>query len=284
MKPAAFSRTWTAADDAVLASAVAAGRPLDEVAAELGRSRNAVQLRKQRTMPRPAPDGSVNHGWSPGLGRLERYWTPERVRDGLRDFATRHKGQLPTSAHEYSRLKKGHLEWPTAAYVLEAHGSMADAWASIGAPKARYNRGWVPWTQEDDDYLLERAGSVTLKIIAKALGRSWPACKRRLYDLGAGRARDVSGYMSASQVAAEYKCPLQRVQDLIARGELPAHRVHGGHYWRIDPADLAAVEPKLKAPKRTHRKAQLDVGDYRARKGLRRVMIDGTGAGCSGDA
>lgn len=77
MKPAAFSRTWSEEEDAVLASAVVAGRPLEDVAAELGRSVNAVQLRKQRTVaPRPRPDGSVNHGWSPGLGRIEKYWTP----------------------------------------------------------------------------------------------------------------------------------------------------------------------------------------------------------------
>lgn len=276
MKPAGFLRTWSEEEDAVLAAAVAAGRPIEEVAAELGRSVNAVQLRKQRTMPRPRPDAGVNYGWSPGLGRIEKYWTPERVQDALRDFVRRHKGPLPTSDHEYSQLKKGHLEWPTAVSVLDLFGTMADAWAAVGAPKSRYNRGWVEWTQADDDYLLEHAGEQTLKVIGKALGRSWSACKRRLYDLGAGRARDVSGYLSAMQVAKEYRCPVGRVQALIERGELRAHKVHGGHYWRIDPSDLAAVEAKLKKPRRSHKRAELDLGDYRRRKGLaRKVGADG---------
>jgi hypothetical protein len=256
---------------AVLESAVSTGRSLEEVAGELGRSLNAVRIRRQRFFP-TSRDLSRSPGWQggsvPGGGR---YWTSERIDEGLRDFARRHRGPLPTSDHVYNALKVGHMEWPTGQAVLELHGTMADAWGAIGAPKSRYNRGWVPWTQADDDFLLEHAGSQTLKVIAKQMGRSWAACKRRLYDLGAGRARDVSGYMSAMQVAAEYKCPVGRVEALIRRGELRARKVVGGHYWRIDPEDLAEVEAKLRAPKRTHRKARVDLGDYRLHYGYRRV-------------
>jgi hypothetical protein len=152
---------------------------------------------------------------------------------------------------------------------------MADAWDAIGAPRSRVSRLYAPWSQEDDDFLLDSAGTYTLKLIARRLGRSWPACKRRLYDLKAGRARDVSGFMSAMQVAKEYGCPLHRVSDLIARGELPAKKVLGGHYWRIDPADAEAIAGKLKAPKRTYRKRPADFGDYERRYGLRRVSING---------
>lgn len=276
MKPESFKRTWTPEETAALAEAVRTGRPLQDVAEELGRSLNAVRIRRQRCFPLPKPAPGVNHGWSPGMGRIEKYWTPERVEAGLRDFASRHKGQLPNSDHDYSRLKKGHMEWPTAQSVLELYGTMAKAWAGIGAPKSRYTRGWNEWTQEDDDYLLEHAGEQTLKIIAKHLGRSWSACKRRLYDLGAGPARNVSGHLSAQQVAAEYRCPVGRVTKLIQSGELRAFRVRGGHYWRIDLEDLPAVEAKLKAPRRTHRRAELDLGDYRKRKGLvRRLGPDG---------
>lgn len=276
MRPSQLTRTWSPAEMAVLGDAVRDGRPLEDVALELGRSLNAVRIRRNRFFPAPKPDAGVNHGWSPGYGRIEKYWTDERVQEGLRDFASKHKGQLPNSDHLYSDLKKGHMEWPTSAAVLEQFGTMADAWAGIGVPKSRFNRGWVPWTQEDDDYLLERAGEVTLKIIAKQLGRSWPACKRRLYDLGAGRARDVAGYLSAMQVAKEYNCPLSRVKKLIASGELPAHRVQGGHYWRIDPEDCEKLRAVLSAPKtRSYRTTPPSHGDYDRRYGLRRVRVNG---------
>lgn len=260
---------------AVLEQAVASGRPLQDVAEELGRSLNAVQIRRNRHFPTPKPEPGMNHGWSPGLGRIEKYWTSERVIAGLRDFASQRPGLLPNSDHDYSAAKKGHLEWPTAASVLALFGTMANAWAGIGAPKVRYTRKWNEWTQEDDDYLLEHAGEQTLKIIGKHLGRSWPSCKRRLYDLGAGRARDASGHMSAMQVAKEYGCPLHRVTALIARGELKAKKVYGGHYWRVDPEDAEAIAEKLRAPKRTYRKRPADIGDYDRRYGLRRVSING---------
>lgn len=275
MKPEQMKWVWTAEEMAVLAAGVAAGEPACEMAAKLGRSVNAVRIRKQRCFPKVL-DPEKNYGFGKGRPGKAKFWTPERVQDGLRDFAAAHKGPLPTSDHVYNDLKKGHLEWPTAHCVLEIHGTMADAWASIGVSKARYNRGWVAWTQEDDDYLLEHAGEQTLKIIAKHLGRSWQACKRRLYDLKAGRARDVTGWMSAMQVAAEYKCPLARVKKLIGTGELPAHRVVGGHYWRIDPDDCERLKAVLSAPKtRSYKTSPPSIGDYDRRYGYRRVMVNG---------
>lgn len=267
--------TWTAEEMAVLEAAVREGRPLKDVAAELGRTAKAVRIRRNRWFPRAKPDMDVNHGWSPGYGRIEKYWTDERIRAGLLDFAQKHRGPLPNSDRDYSELKRGHMEWPTAASVLGLFGTMSDAWTAIGQRRARVTRQWVPWTQEDDDYLLDHAGEQTLKVIGKHLGRSWGACRRRLYDLGAGRARDVSGYLSAMQVAQEYGCPLYRVTTLIARGELKARKVHGGHYWRIDPEDAAAIADKLRAPKRTYRKVPADMGDYDRRYGYRRVSING---------
>lgn len=274
-RPKAFERTWGPVDMMVLGSMVQANRKDAEIAEALGRSLNAVRIRRQRYLPQER-DLSKSPGWGKGKPGGGKYWTPERVEEGLRDFASRHKGPLPPSDHVYSGLKKGHMEWPTATAVLEQFGTMADAWAGIGASKSRFNRGWVPWTQEDDDYLLDWAGSQTLKIIAKRLGRSWPACKRRLYDLGAGRARDVAGYLSAMQVAKEYNCPLSRVKKLIASGELPAHRVQGGHYWRIDPEDCEKLRAVLSAPKtRSYRTTPPSHGDYDRRYGLRRVRVNG---------
>lgn len=238
------------------------------IAADLGRSLNAIQIRlRQVSCPingRVPRFGSAP--WGPKL-----YWTRERTLAGLQDFVQKRRGKLPTSDHEYSVLKKGHPEWPTAARVLEYFGTMADAWEAAGAPKGRYDRLWVPWTQEDDDLLLTLAGEMTLALAAKRLNRSAAACKRRLYDLGAGRARDVSGHMSAMQVAKEYGCPLRRVNTLIASGELRARKVTGGHYWRIEPQDAEAVAHLLRLPKQTHRATSPDQGDYDKRHGYRRI-------------
>lgn len=262
---------WTEEEKARLRELVAAGVSTEDIAAELGRSVNAIVLKRRRIIPRDIPAAPSWKG-SP-LGN-RRWWTQERVTAGLQDFASKHRGQLPNSDQDYSTLKKGHMEWPPASRVLEFFGTMADAWEAGGAPRSRVTRQWVEWTQEDDDYLLERAGSVTLKIIAKQLGRSWAACKRRLYDLGAGPARDLSGYLSAQQVAKEYGCPVDRVQKLIATGKLPARKVLGGHYWCIDPDDAEKCRAELTKPRRSHHRYPI-VGDYDRRNGYVRRRVDG---------
>lgn len=266
-------RAWSSDEDSRLLAMLAAGRSKAAVGAELGRSQNAVQLRYRRLVPFDPESYVPGFGKSPGR-RL--YWTEERVREALTAFARQHRGQLPNSDHEYSRMKKGHSEWPTASRVLDLFGTMANAWEAIGERRARVTRRWNPWTQEDDDYLLEHAGEQTLKVIAKHLGRSWSACRRRLYDLGAGRARDVSGHLSAMQVASLYGCPLARVEKLIRAGVLPAKKVNGGHYWRIDPEDCERVKKYLAAPKKhSYQGTAADVGDYDKRYGLMRVRREG---------
>lgn len=276
MRPEQLYRTWSAEEMEHLKAALLFGKSDAQIGAELGRSANAVTIRRRRFLPGPPRDESVSPGWQGGKVAGGKYWTRERIVAALVDFAAKHKGPLPTSDHVYNRLKKGHMEWPTAQAVLDLWPSMPDAWDAIGMPRSRVRRTWAPWTPEEDDYLLERAGNQTLKIIAKQLGRSWQACKRRLYDLGAGRARDVSGYMSAMQVAKEFNCPLSRVKKLIATGELKAHRVKGGHYWRVDPSDAEAIAETLRAPKRrSYKNRPPSIGDYERRYGLRRVSING---------
>lgn len=274
MKPERMLREWTAEEMAILEAGIAAGETDEAIAKRIGRTPVAVQIRRQRHFPRRF-DPDVNYGFGRGRPRGENgrlFWTEERVLAGLRDFMAHHRGQLPNSDHDYSRMKKGHLEWPTATRVLEYFGSMAGAWAAAGAPRSRYTRRWNEWTQEEDDYLLEHAGEQTLKVIARHLGRSWGACKRRLYDLGAGPARNVSGYMSILQVAAHYNCPITRVKRLVHSGELPAWRVTGGRYWRIAPEDCERIKDKLRAPKKTHSTTPPASIEHRKRLGYRRTV------------
>lgn len=194
-----MSGRWSAGEMEFLREMVANGCTVERMARELGRSEAAITVRTARHFKAERRSAPAWKG-SP-LGNV-RWWTEERTLEGLQDFASKHK-QLPTSDHEYSRLKKGHMEWPPAARVLEFHGSMPAAWAAVGR---RVSRSWVPWSQEDDDYLLGHAGEQTLKRIAKHLDRTWAACKRRLYDLGAGRARDVSGRAGADRFRGVAGC------------------------------------------------------------------------------
>lgn len=260
---------WAEEEMVRLADLWASGMPVKAIAAELERTYHATIIRIRRFVGCPVDGRKPQFGRAPFGQR--KYWTRERVTEGLRDYAKRNRGKLPTSDHEYDRVKKGHMEWPTSRRVLEQFGTMADAWGAIGADKQRFSRRWVTWTQDDDDMLLSLAGEMTLKQAGARLNRSEAACKRRLYDLGAGRARDVSGHMSAMQVAREYNCPLKRVSTLIERGELKAHRVQGGHYWRISPYDAEAVADKLRAPKRTHSSTPVAAPNYRTAHGIRRV-------------
>lgn len=203
-------------------------------------------------------------------------WTPERIEAALRAHVRRSSGMLPSGSGEYNALKKGDPSLPVAVTVVERYGGISRAWLAAGAPKSRVKFLGDAWTDEEVEYLVEHAGSQTLRQIEKRLHRSWSACKRKLYDLGI-RARDAQGYMSAQQVAAEYDCPVKRVLALIAKGELRAHHPAGKtNIWAIDPSDAKAIEARLRAPKRTHRTEngyRTDIGDYRTHYGIRRTVL-----------
>lgn len=272
-KPARMLRTWTDEEMVLLADLVVAGEPNAAIAERIGRTETAVELRRRRIL---CPVDGSQPGWGKRPYGQRLYWTRERTIEGLRAFARSNRGRLPTADAAYNVIKKGHTEWPTGQKVLEYFRSMANAWAAAGVSKSRYNRGWNEWSEDDDAYLLEHAGEETLKLIAAHLGRTWPACKRRLYDLKAGRARDVPGWMSAMQVAKEYNCPLARVIRLIETGKLPAFKVKGGHYWRINPIDAEHIRELLRAPKtHSYKNSPPDIGNYEKRYGLRRVQVNG---------
>lgn len=190
------------------------------------------------------PEIVTRFGCSP-FGR-RRYWTRERMLVALKDFMTRHRGPLPAK-RRYDRKKRGHPEWPPADRVLEEFGSFAAAWEAVGS-EDRVCYSHLPWTEDQDDELLEHAGLMTLEQLGRRLGRTAQACSDRLQVLGTPRALDISGYLTLSQVAREYGCPESRVRKLIASGQLAAFRVRGGHHWRIDPDDAEAARELLTAP------------------------------------
>lgn len=206
----------------------------------------------------------------------ERVWTPARVEEALRAYVKRSTGMLPSGSDQYWRLKSGDPSLPVANMVIERYGSITRAWLACGARRSRVPLLGCAWTEEEETFLLDHAGSMTLKQVGARLHRSWSACKRKLYDLGI-RARDAQGYMSGMQVAVEYECSLQRVYQLIANGQLKAHHPAGKtNIWAIDPADAKAVAPLLRAPKKTHKVENgFRIGDveHRLYFGIRRTLL-----------
>lgn len=198
------------------------------------------------------------------------YWTRERVLLGLRDFMAVHpKGQLPCSDDLYNALKKGNPSWPRASRVLEEFGSMARGWLAAGAPPARITLHNIDWNADEDEYLLENAGRMSLAAIARRLHRSYGSVRSRLNRTHGKRAREVQCYLSAAQVAAQFNVPYHRVQELCRTGRLKAKKRLGT--WQIDARDCVG-HAQLNAPKRTYRKIAPDVGDYYRRYGIRRRM------------
>lgn len=198
-----------------------------------------------------------------------RWWTSERIRAGLTDYVALHpRGQLPCSDSAYAARKKGNPSWPPASRVLEEFGSMARAWLAVGASRMRISMKNVDWTVDEDDFLLENAGRLSLRQIGDRLGRSYPATRARLSKTHGKRARDVQCYLSAQQVARRYTASLSRVMRLIESGALPATKRLGN--WRIDLRDAEKLRAELTAPRRTHKTWPVDIGDYSQRYGLRR--------------
>jgi hypothetical protein len=271
----AAHRRWSSEEEAALLELLAVGEPWPTIAASLGRSEDAVRIRARivgrEFLPAyPLAPAQAMDRW--GRGRPPggvRYWTRDRCLEALRAYAARSRGRLPVHL-TYEHVKSGNPDLPPSHRLYEYFGSIARSWL-VALPRRSWRR--VPmlrdaWTQEEDDLLLELAGTVKLADIASRLHRSYGACRRRLYDRGIS-ARDNQGYLSAQQVAEAYGCGVHRVYQLIERGVLRATLRHGNRY-EIDPDDAAAVAGELRAPKRTHTSTPPAVGEYRKRYGIRR--------------
>ena len=200
-----------------------------------------------------------------------RFWTRERVIAALAAAAQEIKGPLPCLDANYNRLKKGRLDWPTSHRILEYFGAMARAWVAVGTPMRRVSMRNLDWTPEEKEFLLNHAGKMQLKNIAKKLGRSYPAVRKELQAFNI-RARDNEGYLSAAQMAKELPCSCDRLRRLLNDGLVPRARFDKiRNRWKIDPIVITPeLRAKLTAPRRTHKTWPLDVGDYYARYGITR--------------
>jgi len=209
------------------------------------------------------------------IGSHNRFWTREKVLEGLAAAGQSISGPLPCCDRTYNEIKTGRLDWPTTHRILEYFGSMARAWLAAGFPKDRISLRNIAWIPEEIVYLKEYAGDKTLKQIAAYLRRSRDAVKHRLYELDI-KARDNQGYLSAAQVAQHFNCPYHRVRDGLLAGELPGSLDKVRNRWRVDLIKLSAEnKAMLMAPKRTYTTFPPDLGNYYQRHRIKRTIING---------
>ncbi|MBA7532649.1 hypothetical protein ES705_24879 [subsurface metagenome] len=204
----------------------------------------------------------------------KRLWTKERVIAGLVAAAGEIKGPLPCLDASYSRIKKGRLEWPPASRVLEYFGAMARGWLAAGVPMKRVSFHNVPWTEEEREYLLNYAGTYTLKRIARRLGRSYGAVRGQL-RIAKICSRHNQGFLSAAEIAKEFDTSCHRVRNMLRAGRIKGGYDRGRNRWQVNPGDITPeVIILLTAPKITHKTWPTDKGDYYSRYGLCRRVID----------
>ncbi|MFH0808978.1 MAG: hypothetical protein V2A77_00685 [Pseudomonadota bacterium] len=210
------------------------------------------------------------------IGSHKRLWTKNHVAEALGRAAAELQGPLPCCDSAYNRLKTGRLDWPTSHRVLEYWGSMARGWLAAGASYDRVTLSNVDWTSDEDEYLLEHAGELTLAKIAKELNRSYQAVRARLSKVHHTTARTNQGHLSAAELAKEYNCSCHRIRAALRSGKLPGKYDRCRNRWQVFLEDLTPeMEAFLRRPKDTYKTSETDVGDYYRRYGIHRKLVNG---------
>lgn len=206
-----------------------------------------------------------------------RFWTRERVLAGLALAKKEIKGPLPCSDDTYLVLKKGRLDWPTAAAIYQEFGSLARAWLAAGAGSQRVDLKNNDWTLKEEAYLLEHAGEKTIGEIAQHLRRSPGSVRSRLNKNLKTTARANQGLYSAAELAKEFGCPYQRVRNALREGKITGTYDPLRNRWQVDYDDLTpGALAILQAPKtHSYKNSPTDLGDYEKRHGLKRKIVGG---------
>jgi hypothetical protein len=263
------SQRWTPEELDVMNSQLGLMK-VDDLAKLLNRSCNSVKNKAVEINRSFALSASNRHG--PHL-----YWTEERVLEGLKRFITETRGMLPTSDEPYLPIKKGRSDLPDTIHIYRYFGSFPRAWKAAGAPDRRLNFTNADWTAEEDDYLLDHAGSMRLVDIAHHLNRSYSAVRVRIGSKGHKiTARANQGYLSAALLAKEFNTSYTRVLLLLQDRHLPGFYNRKRHCWQVDLGAITEEHKELlKAQRRTHQNGPIDRGDYYQRYGLKRILMGG---------
>ena len=118
-----------------------------------------------------------------------KYWTLERVLEGLRAFA-QDTGLTPTSTSKYGAMvpqqprgswRQSPARYPSPSTILKHFSTIEEAWQSCGFQVTAYLSRWKP---AEDAYLQAEAGKSTPTELAAQLGRSPSAVIQRMHALG----------------------------------------------------------------------------------------------------
>lgn len=203
------------------------------------------------------------------------FWTRERVLDALKTAIDEIDGPLPCSDRAWYKVKRYRYDLPSLPRMYKYFGSIAQAWVAAGADPRRVTLLNTDWSEEDELYLMERAGIDTIEAIGKHLGRSYGSVRKRLQAMGI-TARGNQGMFSAAEIAKEYNCSYSRVCDLLAAGTLPGKYDRVRNRWEVDVMNITPdIEELLRKPRRSHKDWPIDRGDYYRRYGIKRTVIDG---------
>lgn len=207
---------------------------------------------------------------------MKRYWTQDRVLEGLKEAMAEIRGKLPCDDKSYNRIKAYRYHWPPIGRILEYYHSVARAWLAAGAPKHKVSLRNIKWTKQEDNFLLENAGTLRLKDIATRLCRSYSATRSRLNRYYGLKAKENQGFVSAASLSKIYKCPYSRICKYLNSGVIEGVYDPVRHSWRIDLINITPeVIRMLNEPKATHKSGPADHGDYEKRHGLSRQIVDG---------
>ena len=188
--------------------------------------------------------GMVSHRVArPGRRGGRAYWTKARLLEGLRRYY-RATGTAPTSTEEWHAAvdltfapgsRRHERVYPSASAILRQFPSFREAWLAAGVT---VDRGWEPWSADEEWYVREAIGILPRATIAADLRRSDAAVKRWLYDHGL-KIKDALGW-TAHRFERVAQVPAHRLRGYMDRGELPYYK--GSECTYFDPADFLVVE------------------------------------------
>lgn len=181
--------------------------------------------------------------------RKRTYWTRERVIAGLRLFYEDF-GFTPLSMEEFGtrasftgRSPEGYLSplpnhrrYPSAGPIQKYFSSMREAWMAAGFD---VDKGYLEWSEMEDWFVIESCGVLPREEVAELLGRTVPAVKRRLYDLGRFTAYTRWG-ITLSRAAHLMGIFEQTIRRYIYHGKIPVFKGYKLIY--LNPADLLEIK------------------------------------------
>jgi excisionase family DNA binding protein len=111
----------------------------------------------------------------------------------------------------------------------------------MGRPKKKLTRHRCSWTPEEDTYLKDQWGIISLSGIAEKLGRTNGATHKRAKDLYLGPALAASGAYTTHQIAEMLGVATSTVFNWVKDGKMQGHRFareNGRYAYRIYEENL----------------------------------------------